>query len=113
MHLSNAAHAVIDPAKIRDYLLSPEHPVGRFKAAFFATLGYTPANWSQLAHDLRQLAVWGEALPGPASVYGAKFRVRGILQGPSGRPTVVETVWIVRVGEDRPRFVTAFPGDLP
>jgi hypothetical protein len=33
--------AEIDPAKIRDYLLSLTHPVGRFKAPFFAALGYT------------------------------------------------------------------------
>jgi len=35
----------IDPAKIRDYLLSSTHPVGRFKAPFFAALGYTEKDW--------------------------------------------------------------------
>jgi hypothetical protein len=36
MVLPGSEHAVIDAAKLRDYLLSYEHPVGRFKAAFFA-----------------------------------------------------------------------------
>jgi hypothetical protein len=31
--------AVVDPAKIRDYLLSDSHPVGRFKCTFFVVLG--------------------------------------------------------------------------
>jgi Domain of unknown function (DUF6883) len=31
--------------KLRDYLLSRLHPVGRFKAPFFASLGYGADNW--------------------------------------------------------------------
>ncbi|GJG85381.1 hypothetical protein tb265_05620 [Gemmatimonadetes bacterium T265] len=41
MKLPNAERAVVDPAKVRDYLLSPDHPVGESKARFFATLGLT------------------------------------------------------------------------
>jgi hypothetical protein len=37
-----AEHAVIKPAKIRDFLLSTSHPVGRFEAPFFANLRYCP-----------------------------------------------------------------------
>jgi hypothetical protein len=111
MQLPHAEQGIIEETKIRDYLLSPEHPVGRFKAAFFATLGYQRSDWSRLSADLRQLATTEPAVPGPASPYGAKFRVRGILQGPAGRRAVLETVWLVRSGEDIPRFITAFPGE--
>jgi hypothetical protein len=48
MKLSAAERAVIESAKIRDYLLSTAHPVGRFKSLFFASLGYTSANWRRL-----------------------------------------------------------------
>jgi hypothetical protein len=41
MKLPGADRAIVDAAKVRDYLLSPEHPVGRFKAVFFGALGYT------------------------------------------------------------------------
>jgi len=92
-------------------LLSPEHPVGRFKAAFFARLGYQRLDWTRLEADLRYLATTGDALPGPVSPYGAKFRVRGILQGPAGRRAMIETVWLVQTDEETPRFITAFPGD--
>jgi len=52
--LPNAENAVIDSEKLHDYLLSPSHPVGRFKAAFFSSLGYTQENWRQFEADLRR-----------------------------------------------------------
>lgn len=45
MSLPNADRAIVDPAKVRDYLLSASHPVGRFKAAFFLSLGYSEDRW--------------------------------------------------------------------
>ncbi|MFI4884631.1 MAG: DUF6883 domain-containing protein [Steroidobacterales bacterium] len=35
--------------------------------------------------------------------YGRKYEVSGILRGPSGRESVVKTVWMVGHGEDFPR----------
>lgn len=43
MRLPAADRAYVDPAKVRDYLLSPVHPEGQFKAAFFRALGYSRA----------------------------------------------------------------------
>jgi len=74
MKLPAAERAVIAPAKIRDYLLSTSHPVGRFKAPFFASLGYTNANWPRLEEDLRDLAVSGDAELGKRSPYGPEVR---------------------------------------
>ena len=111
MKLPAAERAVIAPAKIRDYLLSTSHPVGRFKAPFFASLGYTNANWPRLEEDLRDLAVSGDAELGKRSPYGQKYEIRAILRGPSGRSAGVLTVWIILFGGDAPQFVTAFPGE--
>ena len=111
MKLPEAQRAVIAPAKIRDYLLSPSHPVGRFKAPFFTSLGYTTADWRRLEQDLLTLAVSGDAEPGRESPYGQKYEIRGILNGPSQKSAGVLTVWIVRFESDVPEFVTAFPGE--
>ena len=102
---------LIEPAKVRDYLLSREHPVGRFKAVFFESLGYSADAWQQLEADLRALAVVGEATLGDQTKYGQKYEVHATLSRLSGRPGSVVTAWIVRWGEDAPRFVTAFPGE--
>jgi hypothetical protein len=44
--LTNAERAAVEPAKERNDLLSPSHPVGRFKDAVFASLGCTQENWN-------------------------------------------------------------------
>ena len=111
MKLPAAERAVIPPAKIRDYLLSTSHPLGRFKAPFFASLGYTTANWRRLEQDLLAVAVSGDAELGKGSLYSQKYEIRDILNGPSGRSAGVLTVWIILFGGDVPHFVTAFPGE--
>jgi hypothetical protein len=108
--LPNAEHAVIDPAKLREYLLSPTHPVGRFKAAFFSALGYEAAAWQRLESDLRSQHLSQPARELEATPYGRKFVVRGSLEGPSGKAELVTSVWIVLAAEDFPRIVTAYPG---
>jgi hypothetical protein len=113
VQLPFAERAVVESDKVRDYLLSPTHPVGRFKAAFFATLGYTVANWPELQRDLLQIAELGDATQGQFSRFGNKYEVPAILTGPAGRSAAILTVWIVRHGEQVPRLVTAMPGDGP
>jgi hypothetical protein len=109
MSLPNADRAVIDAAKVRDYLLSEIHPVGRFKAAFFSALGYSADRWEVLRDDLLVLARTASAASGKPGPFGRTFEVDGILTGPSGHSADIRTVWIIRTTEDSPRFVTAFP----
>ena len=85
MKLPNAESAFIEPAKIRDYLLSGSHPIGRFKYRFFSRLGYTSEQWERLEADLLELAIAEEAIIGESTEYGQKYEVRGMLKGPSGR----------------------------
>ncbi len=110
MQLPGAERAQIEPEKIRDYLLSPDHPVGRFKARFFASIGYDRSRWEALRDDLLAAARTQEAAAGQASPFGRKYEVRATLGVPPGRTAWVTSVWIVLDGDDIPRFVTAFPG---
>jgi hypothetical protein len=104
----NADRAIVDPEKLRGYLLSSQHPLGRFKARFFASLGYGPNDATRLEHDLRrQLGRHAEVVD--AGSHGRKYVIRGILKGPNGRAARLVSVWIIRPDEDRPRFVTAYP----
>ena len=48
MRIPGAERAIIDAAKIRDYLLSSEHRVGSAKARFFTQLGFDHQNWTVL-----------------------------------------------------------------
>ena len=67
MVLPNAARAFVEPSKVRDYLLSLSHPVGRFKAAVFSALGYHYEHWEVLRDDLLALVQVGEAVLGQPS----------------------------------------------
>ncbi len=108
--LPNPDNAIVPVEKLRDYLLSPFHPVGRFKSRFFAGIGYRSEEWSVLEQDIRALLVEGDATKTDRTAYGQKYEVRGIITGPSGKTADIVTVWIVRHEEDAPRFVTAHPG---
>ena len=61
MKLTLADRAIIDPEKLRDYLLSDSHPIGRFKAAFFKSLGFTRDGWRELDRAIRALIAVSEA----------------------------------------------------
>jgi hypothetical protein len=109
LRIPNADRAVIEPAKLNDYLLSRGHPVGRFKASFFLALGYSVEAWRQLENDLRNQHLSRDATAEPSTDYGRKYAIRATLVGPSGQSADVVSVWVVRTGEDFPRFVTAYP----
>ena len=111
MQLPNVERAVIERAKLEDYLLSASHPVGRFKARFFAALGFTPDRWTQLEQALREQHLSQSAEADAPDEHGQPFTIRAILRGPSGASRTVVSVWFVRHGEDHARFVTAYPGD--
>lgn len=109
MRLPNAHRAVVDPSKVCDYLLSPSHPVGRFKATVFFALGYVSADWEVLRDDLLGVARTGNAVPGQPSSFGQKYEVDAILTAPSGRSAPFRTIWILDAESEAPRFITAFP----
>jgi len=111
LRLPEREKAVIDCEKLRDYLLSPSHPVGRFKAVFFSSLGYTQENWSHFEADLRQQHLTQEAVLRQETSYGRKYEIRGRMKGPVGKTAEVTSVWIILAGEEVPRFVPACPGD--
>lgn len=111
MVLPSPDRAVVDPSKVRDYLLSHEHPVGRFKAVVFESVGYERSAWEKLRADLLAIAGLGSAVLKDVSVHGQKFELPAILRGPAGRDLPVITVWLVRRGEDFPRLITVYPGE--
>jgi len=104
----DAAAAIIPSEKLRDYLLSTAHPIGRYKSIFFRFLGYSQEQWQVLERDLRA-NLSNEAQLSGRTEYGQKFTVRGVLSGPNGRAAAIVSVWIILTAETAPRFVTAYP----
>jgi hypothetical protein len=109
--LPNAEKAIIESEKLYGYLLSFEHPIGRFKAEFFRKLGFINENWEEFEIKLRELVLINDAEEAGETPYGKKYVVVGILNSLSGEPVTVLTVWIILKGENAPRFISAYPGD--
>jgi hypothetical protein len=99
----------VDPSKVRDYLLSVDHPVGAAKAQVFHSAGYQRSEWRTLQRHLLALARTIDVHLATADEYGQAFVGTATLTGPNGRDLHLLTVWFIRSGERMPRFVTAYP----
>lgn len=108
--LRNADSAIIDPAKLRDYLLSDTHPVGRFKARFFRALGFSPERWFELETALRMQHLTQPVESTVVRPFGESTTIRATLTGPGGKASVVVSVWVRAEGATAPHLVTAYPG---
>jgi len=104
----NCDMAIVDAAKISDYLLSETHPIGRTKARFFRRFGFRADVPEELVQALLDHVRDNAVTDIEVCLYGAKYRVDGPLTSPGGKPTV-RTIWMILNGQTTPRFVTAFP----
>ena len=107
--LPNHEQAYIPEPKLTKYLLSETHAVGKAKAKYFRSLGYTEANADQLADGLLMIVKSKEVSQAVTTPYGTKYIMEGDLVTPIGTTVRIRTVWVVESGDKRPRFVTAYP----
>ena len=108
MKLPNGDKAIIDPRKLTDYSLSPDHEDGKHKAWLFQNvLGVTAENSQSLLDALQQAAVSAEAVVGKQDKYGQRYVIDFDFAGPAGTGTI-RSAWIIRTGEDVPRLVTCY-----
>jgi hypothetical protein len=113
MPIPKADSAHIPPEKLTDYLLNVQHPVGGGKANWFRGLGYDSLKPTVLEQDLLNLVRTSQDYSEQASPFGTKYVVIGTITAPNGNEANLTTVWIIESGDDRPRLVTAYPGEKP
>ncbi|MCI0335187.1 MAG: hypothetical protein L0228_18415 [Planctomycetes bacterium] len=108
MKLPNGEGAVLDVEKLTEYCLNPDHPRGKHKARVFrAACGFTAENAELMREQLLEAAADEDAIQVPPDVHGQRYVIECLLSGPTGRARV-RAAWIVRPGEDFPRFVSAY-----
>lgn len=94
MLLPGGQQAVVEDSKLLEYILNPEHPVGRHHAMLFETLlGITRRNCEVLKEQLLRAATSVEVDAGKPSPFGQKFEMRFPVRGPLGTRPVL-AVWI-------------------
>ena len=109
MILPNAENAHIPPAKILRYLLTDNHPKGDSKARFLVRFGFNRDQWRILEGALLAHATNYVVVAVDETQYGLMYVIHGSIETPDGRNPMIRTVWMIRHGEDAPRFVTAHP----
>jgi hypothetical protein len=108
MKLPNGGTAIVDLRKIREYCLSEKHPRGMHKARLFdLVLKMRSADAEKLRDALVQAARLLDASAGVADEYGVRYIIDFDLEH-NGRTAKVRSGWIVRSGEDIPRFLTCY-----
>ncbi|WP_420998529.1 DUF6883 domain-containing protein [Cupriavidus sp. 30B13] len=106
--LLGANRAVIDPRKLTEYALNPEHPVGGNKARVFeSAMGFTKSNAEDLMQQLRQGVMSNTPIAGKVDQFGSRFTVDIPVTGPIGNGTF-RSGWIYKPGSNVPELTTIF-----
>jgi hypothetical protein len=108
-NLPNYEKAYVPKQKLSNYLLSETHAVGKVKARYFRSLGYTEENEDLLADGFLMIAKSEGVSQEITSRYGNKYIIEGELVTPIGTRVRIRTVWVLESHDERPRFVTAYP----
>jgi hypothetical protein len=109
-NLPDFSNPDIDPKKITDYAMNPDHPVGSNKYRVInSTTGLDTGDAARIEQQIRDGVHDGTPIKGRADEYGQRWAVDVPLTGPTGS-IVVRTAWILDIGSSTPRLVTiSFP----
>ncbi|WP_458412186.1 RHS repeat domain-containing protein [Schinkia sp. CFF1] len=107
--IPNFSKATIDPRKLTDYALNPNHPVGGNKAKVFeSALGYNQSNAGKLMKQIQKNLANTPATLGKADQYGQRYTVDMLIKGANGKTATVRTGWIIKSGSNTPEMTTLF-----
>lgn len=108
MRLPNAARAIVDIEKLRDYCLSESHPRGKHKARVFeSALGLTASDVIELRDAIVSAIQTEEAMTGERDEYGQRYVVDFSMKR-LDREARIRSAWIIRRGENVPRLTSCY-----
>lgn len=107
--IQNADRAIINTAKLTEYALNPNHPVGGDKSKVFeSALGFNLSNYQVLLDKIRDGVTRFEGVLGKVDQYGRRYTVDIPRLGANGREAIVRTGWIYRPGSEVSELTTLF-----
>jgi Domain of unknown function (DUF6883) len=109
LEFPNRENAYVPLSKLKEYLLSETHSVGKSKAKLLRSFGFSEMNIDMLMRGLISIAHSGEVKEVLSSPHGVKYVIDGSLKTPAGGSIKMRTIWIIDKDQARPRFVTAYP----
>ena len=109
--MPNASAAWVEETKIREYLLNLNHPVGAAKAKFFRNRGFSAEQWAIMRNALVTQGVVNPLMKTVHTEFGTRYTVECNCPTPDSLNPCIRSVWEVKVGNPRPRLITAHPFD--
>lgn len=109
MNIPNSDRALIEPAKLTEYLLNPDHKRGGAKAKLLIQFGYSLDNWLQLEADIREFHLTADVSLVKETAYGVRYEISANLITPIDRNLLVKTVWQIDLDSEVPRLITLVP----
>ncbi len=100
---------MVTDLKLKGYLLSPTHLVGKDKARVFASWGFDLTNWEYLRYELLKLVRLRKVVSTENLPSYTKFYVHGKIRIPRGGTRSVRTIWAIDQDKHKPHLVSAFP----
>ncbi len=79
------------------------------KLSFSVCFGFDETNFDLLRQGLIAISQTCDVQKEILSPHGKKYIIDGLLLTPDNRYVKVRTIWIIDKGQDKPRFVTAYP----
>ena len=105
----NIQNLYIDPAKLKDYLLNPDHIDGRSKAKLLISLGFNVDYISKLHDSILLHAAENDFDQLVHTKFGEKYLVEGNMTTPNGKILEIRSVWIKERQEEIIKFVILYP----
>jgi hypothetical protein len=106
-------NAEIEPAKLRDYCLNPDHDTGQHKARVFASaLGIGSEDWLYLASQIHARLPECPVTRITPTPWGACYEVVMMIDGRNGAQHPVITAWFIAPRGPVPRLASAYV-DIP
>ena len=101
--------AILDIRRLEDYCLSPSHPRGQHKArAFREALDLQSGDAAWLRNVLLvEASRIGDLSPVTTESWGSHWLLDSTIER-HGKVATVLAIWIVRIGENVPRFLTCW-----
>ncbi len=99
----------INIAKLTDYALNPDNPVGYHKSRVFkSALGFSKDNYELLLRQFEENVLITEAYLKHTDVHGKHYRVDIEITGTEGQRAVVRTGWLVAPDSDVAGLTTLY-----
>ncbi len=100
----------IDPRKLTEYALNPEHLTGGSdKAVMFQNhLGFTRENYRILLEQIEAQALDAEATLGKVDQHGQRYTIDLAIIGVEGQQETVRTGWIIAPSHDVANLTTLY-----